>query len=150
MTVVDPHQNQNCLLVICQIDIHWITIRLKCQSRKFSIQKTPYELKKDITSNKFEKKKPILALWVCWNQRTNGPVKRSPDILAKQKIKFGSKLPNHFWEKPVLIFKCKWPWAKVKKWPWPSILTYLHYLNLFQVTGCKSSEKSTVFTFSYR
>ena len=20
----------------------------------------------------------------------------------------------------------KWPWAKVKKWPWPSMLTYLH------------------------
>ena len=76
------------------------------------------------------------------NQRTNGPVKRSPDIWAKHKIKFGSKWPNHFWENPVLIFKCKWPW--------PSILTYLHYLNWFQVTGCKSSEKSTVFTFSYR
>ena len=47
------------------------------------------------------------------NQRTNGPVKRSPDIWAnyKNKIKFGSKWPNHFWEKPVLIFKCKWPWA---------------------------------------
>ena len=74
-------------------------------------------------------------------------MKRSPDIWAKHKIKFGSKWPNHFWEKPVLIFKCKWPWAKVKKWPWPSILTYLHYLNWFQVTGCKSSEKSTVFTF---
>ena len=66
------------------------------------------------------------------------------------KIKFGSKWPNHFWEKQVLIFKCKWPWAKVKKWPWPSICTYLHYLNWFQVTGCKSSEKSTVFTFSFR
>ena len=83
-------------------------------------------------------------------QRTNGPVKRSPDIWAKHKIKFGSKRPNYFWEKPVLIFKCKWPWAKVKKWPWTSILTYLHYLNWFQVTGCKSSEKSTVFSFSYR
>ena len=83
-------------------------------------------------------------------QRTNGPVKSSPDIWAKHKIKFGSKWPNHFWEKPVLIFKRKWPWAKVKKWPWPSILAYLHYPNWFQVTGCKSSEKSTVFTFSYR
>ena len=51
---------------------------------------------------------------MCWklnwcpsdipNQRTNGPVKRSPDIWAKHKIKFGSKWPNHFWEKPVLIF----------------------------------------------
>ena len=30
------------------------------------------------------------------NQRTNGPVKRSPDIWAKHKIKFGSKWPNHF------------------------------------------------------
>ena len=88
--------------------------------------------------------------WYTIYQRTNGPVKRSPDIWAKHKIKFGSKWPNHFWEKPVLIFKCKWPWAKVKKWPWTSILSYLHYLNWFQVTGCKNSEKSTVFTFSYR
>ena len=46
------------------------------------------------------------------NQRTNGPVKRSPDIWAKHKIKFGSKWTNHFWEKPVLIFKCKWPWGQ--------------------------------------
>ena len=65
-------------------------------------------------------------------------------------IKFGFDWPSDFWEKPVLIFKCKWPWAKVKKWPWPSILTYLHYLNRFQVTGCNSSEKSIVFTFFYR
>ena len=89
-------------------------------------------------------------LKILSNQRTNGPVKRSPDIWAKHKIKFGSKWPNHFWEKPVLIFKLKWPWAKVKKWPWPSILTYLHYLNRLQVTGCDSSEKSKVFTFFYR
>ena len=92
----------------------------------------------------------ILIVLQLYNQRTNGPVKRSPDIWAKHKIKFGSKWRNHFWGKPVLIFKCKWPWAKVKKWPWPSILTYLHYITWFQVTGCKSSEKSTVFTFSYR
>ena len=93
-----------------------------------------------------------MSLRLRWakNQRTNGPVKRSPDIWAKHKIKFGSKWPNNFWEKPVLIFKCKWPWAKVKKWPWPSILTYVHYLNRFQVTGCNSSEKSKVFTFFYR
>ena len=65
-------------------------------------------------------------------------------------IKFGFDWPSGFWEEPVLIFKCKWRWAKVKKWPWPSILTYLHYLNWFQVSGCKISEKSTVFTFSYR
>ena len=65
-------------------------------------------------------------------------------------IKFGFDWPSGFWEKIVLIFKCKWPWAMVKKWPWPSILTYLHYLNRFQVTGCTSSEKSKVFTFFYR
>ena len=65
-------------------------------------------------------------------------------------IKFGFDWPSGFWEKPVLIFKCKWPWTKVKKGPWPSILTYLHYLNRFQVTGCSSSEKSKVFTFFYR
>ena len=65
-------------------------------------------------------------------------------------IKFGFDWPSGFWEKPVLIFKCKWPWAKIKKWPWPSILTHLHYLNRFQVTGCKSSEKSKVFIFFYR
>ena len=65
-------------------------------------------------------------------------------------IKFGFDWPIGFWEKPVLIVKCKWPWAKVNKRHWPSILTYLHYLNRFQVTGCNSSEKSKVFTFFYR
>ena len=54
-------------------------------------------------------------------------------------IKFGFDWPSGFWEKQVLIFKCKWPW--------PSILTYLHYLSRFQVPGCNSSEKTTVFTF---
>ena len=65
-------------------------------------------------------------------------------------IKFGIDWPNGFWEKQVLSFGCKWPWTKVKKWPWPSILTYVHFFSWFQVTGCKCSEKSTVFTFSYR
>ena len=65
-------------------------------------------------------------------------------------IKFGFDWPSGFLEKQVLSFVCKWPWAKVKKWPWPSILTYLHFFSWFQVTGCKCSEKSTVFTFSYR
>ena len=65
-------------------------------------------------------------------------------------IKFGFDWPSGFWEKPVLSFICNWLWVKVKKWPWPSILIYLHNFMLFQVTGCKSSEKSTVFTFSYR
>ena len=68
----------------------------------------------------------------------------------KLRIKFGFDWPSGFWEKQVLSFVCKWPWAKVKKWPWPSILTYLHYFSWFQVTGCKCSEKSTNFTFSYR
>ena len=54
------------------------------------------------------------------------------------------------------FFICKWPWAKVKKWPWPSILTYLHKLNKLSASTCTNfkvsivSEKSTVFTFSYR
>ena len=66
-------------------------------------------------------------------------------------IKSGFDWPRGFWEKPVLSFICNWLWVKVKKWPWPSILTYLHNFMQFQVTGCKSSEKSTkVFTFSYR
>ena len=65
-------------------------------------------------------------------------------------IKFGFDLPCGFWEKQVLSFVCKWPWVKVKKWPWPSILTYAHFFIWFQVTGCKCSEKSTAFTFSYR
>ena len=65
-------------------------------------------------------------------------------------VKFGFYWPSGFWEKQVLSFVCKWPWAKVKKWPWPSILTYVHFFSLFQVTGFKCSEKSTVFTFSYR
>ena len=39
---------------------------------------------------------------------------------------------------------CKCRWAKVKKWPWPSILTYLHKFNKMSaptnvlVTGCNS------------
>ena len=47
-----------------------------------------------------------------------------------------------FLEKKVLIFICKCPGAKVKKWHWPSILTYLHKFKKmsvptnFQVTGC--------------
>ena len=40
--------------------------------------------------------------------------------------KFGSDQHSSFWENPVWIFVCTRPWAKVKKWPWPSILTYLH------------------------
>ena len=65
-------------------------------------------------------------------------------------IKFGSDWASGFWEKPVLSFICNWRWVKVKKWPWPSILTCLHDFMQFQVTGCKCSENSTVFTFSYR
>ena len=66
-------------------------------------------------------------------------------------IKFDFDYPSGFWEKQVLSFVCKWPWAKVKKCPWPSILTYVYFIFWwFQVTGCKCSEKSTVFTFSYR
>ena len=65
-------------------------------------------------------------------------------------IKFGFDWPSGFWEKPVLSFICNWLWVKVKKWLWPSILTNLHNFMQFQVTGCKSSEKSTVFTFPYR
>ena len=64
-------------------------------------------------------------------------------------IKWGFDWLSGFWEKEVLSFVCKWPWAKVKKWPWPSILTYVHFFSWFQVTDCKCSEKSTVFTFSY-
>ena len=68
--------------------------------------------------------------------------------LKAYNIKFGFDWPSGFWEKQVLSFVCKWPWAKVKKWPWPSILTYVHFFSWFQVTGCKCFEKSTVFTFS--
>ena len=64
-------------------------------------------------------------------------------------IKFGFDWPSGFWEKQVLSFVSIWPWAKVKKWPWPSILTYVLFFSWFQVTGSKCSEKSTVFTFSY-
>ena len=42
---------------------------------------------------------------------------------------FGSDQHSSFWENPVWIFVCTLPWAKVKKWPWPSILTYLHTFN---------------------
>ena len=57
---------------------------------------------------------------------------------------FGSERHSSFWETPVLIFVCTRPLAKVKKWPWPSILTYLHKFNKmsapsnFQVTCCNS------------
>ena len=45
-------------------------------------------------------------------------------------IKFGFDWPSGFWEKQVLSFVCIWPWTKVKKWPWPSILTYVHFFQL--------------------
>ena len=56
--------------------------------------------------------------------------------------KFHSEQHSSFLENPVRIFECTRPWAKVKKWPWPSILIYLHKFNKmsaptnFQVTGC--------------
>ena len=65
--------------------------------------------------------------------------------------KFGWKWPNGVLEKQVLIFICKCPEAKIKKWPWPSILTYLHEFNKmsassnFQVTGCNSFWKTHCF-----
>ena len=62
-------------------------------------------------------------------------------------IKFGFNWPSGFWEKQVLSFVCKCPWAKVRKWPWPSILTHVHFFSLFQVTGCKCSEKSSFHFF---
>ena len=40
--------------------------------------------------------------------------------------KFGSDRHSSFWENLVWIFVRTRPWAKVKKWPWHSILTYLH------------------------
>ena len=58
-----------------------------------------------------------------------------------------------FLEKQVLIFIFKCPGAKVKKWPWPSKLTYLHKFNKmsastnFQVTGCNSFWKIHCFHF---
>ena len=62
-------------------------------------------------------------------------------------IKFSFDWPSGFWEKQVLSFVCKWPWAKVKKWPWLSILIYVHFFSWFQVTGCKCSEKSSFHFF---
>ena len=67
--------------------------------------------------------------------------------------KFSSEWPSSFWENLVWIFECTRPWAKVKKWPWPSILTYLHDLNKlfvstnFQVTGFNSFWKIHCFHF---
>ena len=66
------------------------------------------------------------------------------------------KMVSGFLEKQVLIFICKCPGAKSKKWPWPSILTYLHkfirclLLPTFRSLATIVPEKSTVFTFSYR
>ena len=56
-------------------------------------------------------------------------------------------------EKIRLIFECTRPWAKIKKWTWPSILTNLHKFNemsahaYFQVTGCNSFWKIYCFQF---
>ena len=67
--------------------------------------------------------------------------------------KFGSDRQGSFWENPNWIFVCTRPWAKVKKWPWPSILNYLHKFNKmsaptnFQVTGCNSFWKIHYFHF---
>ena len=67
--------------------------------------------------------------------------------------KFGLERHSSFWENPVLIFVCTRPCAKVKKWPWPLILTYLHKFNYmsaptnFQVTGCNSFWKIHCFHF---
>ena len=35
--------------------------------------------------------------------------------------KFGSEWHSSFWEILIWIFICTGPWAKDKKWPWPSI-----------------------------
>ena len=73
-----------------------------------------------------------------------------PEIFHK---KFGSDWHSSFWEILVWNFVCTRPWAKVKKWPWPSILIYLHIFNKmsaptnFQVTGCNGFCKSTVILF---
>ena len=42
-------------------------------------------------------------------------------VLEILHTKLAWKWPSSFLEKQVLIFICKCPWAKVKKWPWPSI-----------------------------
>ena len=62
-------------------------------------------------------------------------------------IRFGFDWPSGFWEKQVLSFVCKWPWARSRNDP---DLQYSHmfiFFSWFQVAGCKCSEKSTVFTF---
>ena len=66
-------------------------------------------------------------------------------------IKFGFDWPSGFWEKQVLSFVCKWPWGPRSRNDLD--LQYSHmfiFFSWFQVAGCKCSEKSTVFTFSYR
>ena len=40
--------------------------------------------------------------------------------------KYDSNDPAVSEKKPVLIFICKWLWAKVEKWHWPSILPLSH------------------------
>ena len=47
------------------------------------------------------------------------------------------------------------PWTKVKKWPWPSILTFIYWISClhlqnFGPMAAIVSEISTVFPFSYR
>ena len=85
----------------------------------------------------------MAAILVMWPASCRCP------CIWKLTYKIWIKMTLWFMRKASFSLICKWPWAKVKKKHWPSILTFLLYLNWFQVTGCNSSGKSTVFTFSY-
>ena len=60
------------------------------------------------------------------------------------------KMAQWFWKKQVLIFKCKWPWAKVDlKYPYTFIYSISRLrLPTFRSQATVISKKSTVFTLS--
>ena len=70
--------------------------------------------------------KGFLHIWAwrpSWSCDQHYVTEFSFSYTLKLTYKICSKWPASFWEKPVLIFIYKWPWARVKKWPWPTILT---------------------------
>ena len=91
-----------------------------------------------------------------WSCDQHHVIKFSFSCTWKLTYKIWLKWPSGFLETKVLIFICKCPGAKDKKWHWPSILTYFHKFNKmsaptnFQVTGCnRFSEKIHCFHFFF-
>ena len=82
-------------------------------------------------------------VWNCERRRTTTDG-RTPD--HGYTISSPLSLRLRWAKKPVLSFICYWLWVKVKKWPWPSILTYLHNFMPFQVTQAAKVLKNQQFS----